>query len=230
MITASGSYRLTSNLYRSTPLFGSQNEHFIEITANDVSVDLGGFQILCTVLLAGSCSGSGAGVAAPTFHSGISVKNGSITGMGTDGVRVGAQSIVSDLRVHHNGQYGIYASFGSLVSGNTVFNNGSHGILAIKGSTVSGNTVHNNGDDGISVYDGVTVSGNSVYENEGNGIAAINGSNVSGNTVWRNGEFGLSLSTGVGYRENVLSGNTSGTVDAGVNTGGNLCDGSLTCP
>ena len=41
---------------------------------------------------------------------------------------------------------------------------------------------------------------------------------------------GLSLDSATAYRENVITSNTLGTVNGGVNAGGNVCNGSLTCP
>ncbi len=49
---------------------------------------------------------------------------------------------------------------------------------------------------------------------------------MSGNTG-----FGLSVASDTGYRANVISGNTGGTVTGvGVDLGANACDGAATCP
>jgi hypothetical protein len=45
------------------------------------------------------------------------------------------------------------------------------------------------------------------------------------NTAW-----GLNLTAGAGYSDNVISSNAGGTVSGGVNAGGNVCNGSTTCP
>ena len=45
-----------------------------------------------------------------------------------------------------------------------------------------------------------------------------------------NGNYGLHLSTSTGYRDNVVYNNIGGTVYNGVNAGGNVCNGSTTCP
>ena len=43
--------------------------------------------------------------------------------------------------------------------------------------------------------------------------------------------FGLNLKSDTGYRANVISGNTAGTVTGvGVELGANACDGAATCP
>jgi parallel beta-helix repeat protein len=62
------------------------------------------------------------------------------------------------------------------------------------------------------------------------GIKAVQGSTVSGNTVRENGEHGLDMSSDTAYRGNTISDNTDGTAKLGINAGGNVCDGSLTCP
>ncbi len=60
------------------------------------------------------------------------------------------------------------------------------------------------------------------------------GANVWGNTVRENGGYGILLRVNAAYRGNVISDNTTGTVflegGSAVNAGGNVCNGSLTCP
>ena len=87
--------------------------------------------------------------------------------------------------------------------------NGGVGIFANAGSVVTRNAVNRNGSHGISTAAGVSVRGNNAYQNLGRG---------------------LSLGVGSGYGENVITGNTMGTVFGGINAGGNVCNGSLTCP
>ena len=74
---------------------------------------------------------------------------------------------------------------------------------------------HNNGngdatDDGIACEDGCTLTDNTARSNDGYGIR-INGGGTS-------------------YRGNTLSNNSQGTVVGGTDVGGNLCNGSTTCP
>jgi parallel beta-helix repeat protein len=77
---------------------------------------------------------------------------------------------------------------------------------------------------------GSTVSDNTAYQNGSHGIQAEGGSTVQGNTMRQNNGYGLLVFVDVGYRGNVISSNTSGTVTGGFNAGGNVCNGSLTCP
>jgi len=57
---------------------------------------------------------------------------------------------------------------------------------------------------------------------------------VQGNTVRNNGGYGLNLGSQSAYRENVITANSTGAVDGGVNLGDNYCAGtgvvSPTCP
>jgi hypothetical protein len=48
--------------------------------------------------------------------------------------------------------------------------------------------------------------------------------------VRANGGFGLNLNASAGYRGNVITSNTTGTVTGGVDMGSNSCNGATTCP
>jgi parallel beta-helix repeat protein len=224
--TSGTSYRLTAPL-----IVLNENISGIQISTDNVSIDLAGFEIRGPVVCSGTpivCapnSGTGSGVlVTPDTLSGISVRNGSIRGMGSRGVSLGVQSEVANLRVRSNRVDGINVSAGSTVSGNTALQNGGGGIFASTGSTVSGNTVLVNGGDGISVFDGSTVSGNTVYQNAGDGIETTIGCNVAGNTVRGNGGWGLLLGSLSGFHGNVSTQNALGNVTGGWNAGNNTCN------
>lgn len=295
--TGGRSYRLTSDL-----IVPNANTDGIFVSSSGVTIDLNGFEIVrsgcensttnCT-----PASGSGSGVArSSTTTHGISVKNGSITGMGSYGVFLEDQAEVSGLRArwnrvygirtgdgaivtknttYQNGSAGISTLVGSTVAFNTTYNNGQNGIVYARGSTIQGNaafdngidgirgngagmgatvidntanengvngieappgstiarnTATNNGGDGIAALAGSVVSDNTAYSNDGDGISANVGSMVRGNAVQFNGGYGLNLSTNTSYGDNAINDNTTGTVDTGVNVGGNSCNGNTTCP
>jgi len=230
-ISAAGSYRLTSNLSVFQRFGETQDLNFVEIAADDVTLDLGGFRISCRTSLGGTCTGSGSGVASesPARYDGTAVKNGSIIGMADRGVLLQDRSEVSHLRVSGNGHNGIQVGAGSTVSGNTANQNAFAGIVAGSGSTVSGNTAYQNGDDGINVV-AANVSGNTAAFNLGDGISAVLTSSVSGNMVSENEGYGLLLGNFTGYHDNTIVINTLGTVLNGVNGGGNVCNSNTTCP
>ena len=229
--TAGGSYRLTSNL-----IVPDEFTSGIVVSTSDIGIDLNNFTIIrsgcegattdCT-----PTSGSGTGIdRTSSSNRGISVKNGSITGMGAYGVLLGDQAGVTGLRVRWSRVDGILVNAGSIVSGNIAYQNGSDGIVATGGSAVSGNTVYQNGALGISASFGSTVSGNTVYRNDGDGISTSSGTIVQRNVVRLNGGYGLNLGSQSAYLENVITGNTTGTVNGGVNMSSNSCNGTTTCP
>jgi hypothetical protein len=211
---AGSSYRLTSDL-----IVPNVDTSGIRITDDpkDIGIDLNNFAIIgvgCvgSVTNCTPTSGTGFGInGAAAFLIGISVKNGSIVGMGFSGVFLQGQAEITNLRVRWNRDIGIRAGPGSIVSGNTVFENG---------------------DDGISVsLGGVIVSGNTSNNNTGDGIRAGSGCLVHQNTVRSNGGFGLRLSQDAAFRKNVIADNTAGTIfGAGINMLANSCNGTATCP
>ncbi len=258
--SAGRSYRLTGDLV--VP----ENTDGILITTHDVGIDLNDFTIIgaaCVGATDSSCrptsfTGTGVGVDVGNLRFGISVRNGSITGMGRDGVFLGNQAEVTDLRLRWNGSRGIDARLAATISRNTVYQNGAFGIIVGGNCTVSGNTTYQNVLIGIAVGNGCTVSGNTTYLNGDHGIFAVVGSTVSGNTAYQNGDdgiqagtdclvqrnivrgngsFGLRLDDATAYRENVINDTTAGTVinrggtgPGGVNMFTNSCNGTTTCP
>ena len=244
-ITAAGSYRLTSNL--TVP---DENTGGITVSANHVGIDLNNLAIIGPVTCSGTplaCShASGTGSGIYTEFDGISVKNGSITGMGGYGVKLGPQAEVTSLRVsnnrftgvrvsdegffpihggtvsgntaYKNGEGGIFAGPSSTVSGNRAYDNGRNGITASAASTVSGNTAYNNGDMGIFAGLSSTVSGSTAYNNGDDGIYAMDGSTVSGNAAFHNGGDGIATGYGSMIFNNTARSNTGFGIRMGSTT------------
>ncbi len=247
--SAGKSYELTSDLI--VPDAGTNG---ITISAAYVGLDLNNFSIVragcenattnCT-----PDAGSGFGVRGLGSHPGLSVRNGTIAGLGIgiDGTnaemrglrvlwnRLGGISASGAFRVeqntvYQNGGFGIDASGEGVVRGNTVRLNGGKGIDAGGvGTNISGNAVSNNGDDGIDCGNGCTILGNTCHDNgsdaNDHGIECSFGCLVRDNTVRGNSGFGLSLGSGSAYGANVITGNQAGTVSGGNNILLNVCDG-----
>jgi hypothetical protein len=228
-ISQPGSYVLTSNL--TVP---DENTTAIQITANNVTLDLNGFTIqgptVCdapppTFQFACTQTGTGRGIDAPSRNQTI-VVNGVVRGMGGIGVNLGTNARVERVNTVSNGSIGISAGDASTVSGNTVQFNGGGGISTGFLGTVSDNVAAVNGGVGISSGFSSTVTGNSAGANSGHGIVAGQGSLLSNNSASGNGGAGLNLSVHAGYTHNVMSVNGSGAVTGfGVSLGQNLCDG-----
>lgn len=214
-----GSYRLSGNL--TVP---DENTTAIQITVDNVTLDLNGFSILGPTVCSGSplaCTptGSGRGVDA-AGHRNIAVVNGSVQGMGNIGVVAGGCCArVEKVQATSNGGAGIFA-LGTVVGNTALFNGGSFGIVGE--GTVTGNTATANGSAGISAFG--TVTGNTALFNGGTGIVASG--TVTGNAVIQNTGVGLMLGDLSGYALNVMFGN-GGTVVGGVSLGHNLCNGGV---
>ena len=217
VINQPGSYRLTGNLTV------DQNTSAIQITADNVTVDLNGFAIIGPTV----CSGTpvtcipditpgqtgGGGVVANPANTNITVLNGTVRGMGALGVGVGGHSRVEGVHAISNRSGGIGTSFSSVVTGNVANSNGGAGIGVNSGCTVTSNTVNNNGGVGISAVAGSTVIGNTA---RGNVAVGLNFIGIGGAS---------------GYATNVLGANNGGgaQVSGGVQMGPNICGAAL-CP
>lgn len=269
-----GSYRLTSSLDQSVIPGLTTAKDAIQITSDDVHIDLGGFTISCSQSLGGSCGGDASGVHAIGPRQSPRLTNGSIVGMpghgvdlsgtegaivenviarsnGDGGIVVGSSSRIARSMARANGSDGIWADgisaqiientstdngrFGivtgaAVIAHNLVVQNGDTGIVSAGGSTIIDNVAAENTGSGISASRSSTIARNSARANSEAGIFADVGCNVFENTVGQNGAFGLVLNGGT-FRDNVING-SNGTVPggSGVDAGGNVCNGSLSCP
>jgi hypothetical protein len=214
-ITQPGSYKLSGNLTAK-----DQNTNVIVIAADHVTIDLNGFAILGTADCSGGlapCAGSGTGegirTALGTARFNITIRNGTIQGMGATGIDLtGDSHLVEQMHIRSNGLGGVFIiasndEGGSIVQGNTVERNGGAGTSGI---LLSRGSVHHN-----------TVSVNWTGINIGVGT-------VSDNFINRNFFRGLDGASAVSYKGNVLLGNGT-NVFSGVNQGQNLCDNAV-CP
>lgn len=171
-ISVPGSYRLSGNL--NVPLESTG----IEITADNVTLDLNGF------LIAGS--GNGAGVNDIGERRGIAVRNGSVTNF-TTGIDLGEtdNAEITQVRATNCSFFGIVAGTGSNVTGNFASKN-VVGIRVEFASTVSGNTIVENGQLGMQLLAFSTVTGNTVVENGLVGMQVNCPANLINNTVLLN--------------------------------------------
>jgi hypothetical protein len=212
-ISQSGSYRLASNL--TVP---DANTTAIQITANNVTLDLNGFSILGPVVCTSSpavCPAAGKGMGieadAPPGNPGprgVKVYNGTVRGMGGTGiVMVGAGSSIERMVVDSNAGSGIVVAGAVVDSAITL--NGSFGVLAV---IVRGCDVTDNHSEGIVVdASGGVADGNIASFNGRNGILAPNAS-VTGNTIVRNTLFGVSATCPSVIANNTIVSNTQGSI------------------
>lgn len=230
-ITATGSYRLTSDLR-----LPDENTTGIEVTADGVRIDLGGFDILgvtdCGT--AGPCSPLGTGTGISGFSENNRVGNGMVRGIGHTGIVLGVAGVVEDVHLSHNGLDGLRMVDGGAVSRCTSRRNGRYGMIVNGTCRVAGNLVEMNEDTGIFVNGQCTVEGNTAHSNRGYALRLGENSVAIGNSLSHNDDAGLHAFSTSGYVHNSLSRNadeTPGTQVTGFaqQLGPNVCAGSL-CP
>lgn len=159
----------------------------IEVQANDVAIDLNNFTIILSFCDDGGTpdcmplAGTGSGVASdPNTSSGISVRNGSIIGMGSHGVELGNQSEVTNLRVRWNRLDGINVRSSSIISGNNALQNGRNGIHCDAGCLVRTNVMVNNAGHGLDLHDGSAYSDNVINGNDTGTVTGTGAANTRG--------------------------------------------------
>lgn len=196
-ISASGSYKLTSSLSQlSTTLDG------IDITANDVTLDLNGFTVIagkvCNWASTGSsCPGSNTGqVLINISGSRVTVKNGNVRGSNGDGIDVtGDQVVLDGVNVSNTGWRGIYSSVSHLpptIANSSVTLSGGSGFLSFAGGQVGGvvrNSTFSNNYSGMQLDQGLIENVVASY-NVAYGISA-GGSTINHATVFGNGDIGV---------------------------------------
>lgn len=183
-----GSYRLTSNLIVEAGMTA------IEITASDVTLDLGGFSIIGPNTCSGTpvvCSLSGGGgigvkAVADTGPSpeNVRVQNGTVRGMSGHGIRlIGNGTVVERVHAVSNGGPGIVVGLGSIIDSVAMFNGSGASVV---GLIVRG-TVANNNVFGIFIRAGGVATGNSAISNAATGLSVQCPAVVVGNTTSNNG-------------------------------------------
>lgn len=216
-----GSYRLTGHLSVS-----SANNTVVEITANDVTLDLNGFSIRCLYLFI-PCAGNGTGRGISGDSSeNTTVRNGSVVDMGEHGIYIGNGSRVEDVTASNNGGKGVRVGLQSSVVRSTILDNAGTGIDAGGTSRVAENVIEGNGgaeaypyNQGISCGNYCVVQGNVVKDSVGTGINTGATSTVRGNTVNNSGGHGVTALSGSAVIENSISGNGRCGIRGGGNTG-----------
>ena len=201
IISQPGSYYLTTNLV------GVASENGIEITANNVTLDLNGFALQATA--AGSSS-SYYGIYIPNAQTNVTVRNGSISGWvyatfqsdGVDSAAAASQNQVFErLNLSGNGS-GIFANGAAAVRNCNVVNN-FYGINCEGGGNVSDCTANNN-NIGITMVNG-NVTGCVANNNTGGtGIFGFK-TMVSGCTA-NNNNVGIDMESDVGGPVGSVSG------------------------
>ena len=187
-------------------------------------LDLNGFAISGPVNCSGlpaTCDASGSGVGVDGFNT-VTVRNGTVRGFGSHGVRVGAYSEIVRMRIIGNADSGVDGGWGSAalrLLDSLITSNGGNGVK-IDSPGARGMLLRNN-----------TIEGNQLAGIRGTGGAFIDNV-VSGNGgVGMNAAFGGQFTrfSGNTFLDN-NGGNANPQVLGGIDSGGNLCGSPNTCP
>ena len=205
VISQPGSYVLTANLVT------NPGNDCIDVRVGAVSIDLNGFTI------------TGAKVGISGRHSRqVLVQDGTVRLSAYDGIRLGNDGIIKNMRLDVNNGSGIVCAIHCIITDNQANGNGAQGIEVLAAATITNNTVSYNGLNGIdcrgdkfSAAD-CKISGNTATLNGqsvegGSGIVAGSESVIEANTV--NGNF----DEGIVASSSTISGNAvNGNGKAGI--------------
>ena len=213
IISQPGSYRLSGNLQAK-----DKDTDVIIINVDNVTIDLNGFSMVGP----SSCSGGfpctnegfGAGIrnSRTRFITNITIRNGTIQGMGGAGITIDGDNILVEyMHIADCGGDGISVAGNAIAQRNTADRNDGFGIRV-----------------GVGVIAENTATSNSI-----DGINCSNTGTISRNVARFNRRFGISSTGnpgGVNYVGNAMSGNFVSSIGgAGVNQGQNVCN-NVPCP
>ena len=181
LISAEGSYVLTSNLVVTDP-----NLDAIQISSDYVTLDLNGFHISGPVTCSGppgsiSCS-AGLGVGIGSTGRAVDIRNGAVSGFGAGGLALADESRVSTLHVAANGATGIVVGAMSNVAETWVLDNAGDGVVTGADSLVVGTTSSFNNGIGLVLGAGSGFSDSVLNQNAAptSGGASFNGNLCDG--------------------------------------------------
>jgi hypothetical protein len=206
-ISVAGSYRLSGNL--TVP---DANTAAINLTADNVTIDLNGFSIVGPTACSGfptTCSptGTGSGITGGSLRN-ISILNGYIRGMGGRGVFLqGAGHLIKEIFAFSNGSDGISA-FG-IVRSCIANSNGGSGISTL--GVAIDNVAIANGREGIEFTGQSGVGANNLASaNKGNGLSGQ--ATLTGNFALGNGQIGISAVCASSVVSNTAVNNVGGDI------------------
>ena len=219
VISSAGSYYLTGDV--------NTTKGGIQITANNVTLDLCGYSLI------GNGTGAYSGLDMDS-ESNVEIRNGTVRNFAQYGVmqnyvsstnhRViniravengeigiyvhGINNLVKDCISSGSGSSGFYLPGNSTVTGCKAYDNSNYGLFIGNGSVVRDNTAYVNSSTGIYVSSACTVIGNTARSNSGIGIQTGAGCTVQNNTACENDNYGIRTGEGCTVTGNTARGNT----------------------
>lgn len=193
-IATPGSYTFTASVT------GVANTDAIPVTANDVTVNMGGWK-----LTGGSGTGQGLDACSVSCVTNTTVTNGHVISSGSHGLDLGGNvGDIEDVQAIGNGGYGLYLANQSIVYHTVTTSDTTFGILGEEYNVIERNTASANSGGGIEALTGGVVAENAA----------------SSNTL----NYGLVMSTETGYSRNVTGANYYSGCNGGGSMGQNLCN------
>jgi hypothetical protein len=172
VISKPGSYILKSNI--TVP---DANTTAILVQADNVTIDLNGFSILGPCTGGPPCSPTGSGNGIDNFSSGnsnLTVLNGTISGMGADGILINGDGRVQGVRVVGNGFRGM--TIPAMVTNSMAESNGGDGI---QGRQLIGNFAAGNAGHGLTIFSLGGYADNVMFANTAGSVSG--GTNMGHN-------------------------------------------------
>ena len=153
----------------------------ITVSANDVTIDLGGHSLLGP----GAASGANSAVLLSGIRQSVTIHNGAIRNWGSHGIDGTDDDRITVRRLESssNGGAGIYLRSVARVEGCSAFNNTAQGIRTVDSGRVIDCVVDSNDGDGIVTGAGSQVSGSTSRLSGGDGIKTASNSSVLSCTV-----------------------------------------------
>lgn len=210
-ISEPGSYRLSGNL-----VVPDAATTAIEITSDDVTLDLNGFSIIgpnvctpnptrCTYSGGGGIGIMAVGPQGVESPANVRVSNGIVRGMGGHGIRMmGRGTVVERVNTISNGGPGIVVGEGSIIDSVARLSGSGAAIvgLIVRGCTSTNNIF------GMFIRPGGVASGNTVTFNDATGLSATTAT-VTGNTANNNGSYGIDAVCPAAIVGNTANGNAT---------------------
>ena len=243
VIAQPGSYVLTGDLR-----VANANTTAIQITADDVTLDLNGFSISgvtecssTTTVTTCSPTGSGIGIDISSTATNVAVRNGTVRGMGSlgissspsgtrieelqvvsngsSGLSLGPDATITGCKASRNQSIGLEANDGSLFARNATADNGFFGFSVFDYSVLSGNTGTNNHADGIDALLANVIRNSTSNSSTGIGIDSSDGSVIRQNALRQNGNVGIRCFSGCTARQNTVETSGRAVAAAGLSFG-----------
>lgn len=223
VISAPGSYRLSSNLVVTDPSVTA-----IIVKSDNVTIDLDGFTIHGPH--AGPV-GAGSGINSDV-RSNVSVRNGVVRGFFDPAAACvhlpGSNNRIENVRAENCPQQALFVGASGVITGCQVSFSGA-GISADQGSTITNNTLYSNTNMAIfSNIGGLIILGNNCRENNICIRASTSGNRIELNTITEN-DVGLDLTGGTNnfFARNMFQGNNTAITGSAGNADGAAVDPAL---